>query len=191
MRCSHTLSIQALCCGACLRIAADTQLSGCEKATWGLMLMMVLPFVQYTRMMQKMNFDCAIKAFTIQNMVASCSTGFPIRLEGLAAHFDMFVHYEPEVFPGLVFRMADPKVVLLIFVTGKVVITGAKKVEDIYKAFESIYDVLQDHRKGDARHIVRADTAATGAIEDIANNQVCTCTVLGTTRALSCTSLPW
>ena len=54
----------------------------------------------------------------------------------------MFVHYEPEVFPGLVFRMADPKVVLLIFVTGRVVITGAKKREDIYSAFTSIYDVL-------------------------------------------------
>jgi transcription initiation factor TFIID TATA-box-binding protein len=36
------------------------------------------------------------------------------------------LQYEPELFPGLVFRMADPKVVLLIFVSGKVVLTGAK-----------------------------------------------------------------
>lgn len=88
-------------------------------------------------------------------MVASCSVNFPIRLEGLAAHFEMFVHYEPEVFPGLVFRMRSPKVVLLIFVTGKIVITGAKKVTDIYEAFSNIYGVLQDHRKGDARRLVR------------------------------------
>jgi transcription initiation factor TFIID TATA-box-binding protein len=46
--------------------------------------------------------------------------------------------------------MADPKIVLLIFVSGKVVLTGAKKREDIYRAFESIYPVLQTFRKGGA-----------------------------------------
>lgn len=95
-------------------------------------------------------------------MVASCSVDFPIRLEGLAAHFDMYVHYEPEVFPGLVFRMVQPKVVLLIFVTGKLVITGAKNIKDIYTAFTDIYGVLQDHRKGDARRLVRAPPATPG-----------------------------
>ena len=34
--------------------------------------------------------------------------------------------YEPELFPGLIYRMKDPKVVLLIFVSGKVVLTGAR-----------------------------------------------------------------
>ena len=32
--------------------------------------------------------------------------------------------YEPELFPGLIYRMKVPKVVLLIFVSGKVVLTG-------------------------------------------------------------------
>jgi hypothetical protein len=94
-------------------------------------------------------------------MVASCSVNFPIRLEGLAAKFDIFCNYEPEVFPGLVFRMKKPKLVLLIFVTGKVVITGAKKVQEIYEAFENVYAVLQDFRKDDARRIVRTPIAAT------------------------------
>ena len=58
--------------------------------------------------------------------------------------------YEPELVPGLIYRMADPKIVLLIFVSGKVVLTGAKKREDIYRAFESIYPVLQTFRKGGA-----------------------------------------
>lgn len=99
-------------------------------------------------MLRQLDFDCSVKAFTIQNIVASCHTGFCIRLDSVAAYFEMFVHYDAEVFPGLVFRMADPKVVLLIFVTGKVVITGAKKEADVYEAFASIYDVLHDHRKG-------------------------------------------
>jgi transcription initiation factor TFIID TATA-box-binding protein len=36
------------------------------------------------------------------------------------------VQYEPEIFPGLIYRMKQPKIVLLIFVSGKIVITGAK-----------------------------------------------------------------
>ena len=38
----------------------------------------------------------------------------------------MFLQYEPELFPGLIYRMKSPKIVLLIFVSGKIVLTGAK-----------------------------------------------------------------
>jgi transcription initiation factor TFIID TATA-box-binding protein len=41
-------------------------------------------------------------------------------------------NYEPEIFPGLIYRMRSPKIVLLIFASGKIVLTGAKKKEDIY-----------------------------------------------------------
>lgn len=44
--------------------------------------------------------------------------------------------------------MVDPKIVLLIFVSGKVVLTGAKKREEIYAAFENIYPVLKEFKKG-------------------------------------------
>ena len=39
----------------------------------------------------------------------------------------MFSSYEPEIFPGLIYRMSEPKIVLLIFASGKIVLTGAKK----------------------------------------------------------------
>ena len=55
----------------------------------------------------------------------------------------MFSSYEPELFPGLIYRMIKPKIVLLIFVSGKIVLTGAKVREEIYQAFEMIYPVLQ------------------------------------------------
>ena len=87
------------------------------------------------------------------------------------------LQYEPELFPGLIYRMKEPKVVLLIFVSGKVVLTGmpnldlsklhstaspcvlhftscillhagAKQREDLFAAFEKIYPVLQEFRKG-------------------------------------------
>jgi transcription initiation factor TFIID TATA-box-binding protein len=55
--------------------------------------------------------------------------------------------YEPEIFPGLIYRMADPKIVLLVFVSGKIILTGAKVREDLYTAFENIYPMLAQFRK--------------------------------------------
>lgn len=55
--------------------------------------------------------------------------------------------YEPELFPGLIYRMVKPKIVLLIFVSGKIVLTGAKVREEIYQAFENIYPVLTEFKK--------------------------------------------
>jgi len=64
--------------------------------------------------------------FSLQNMVGSCDVKFPIRLEGLAYKHSHYSSYEPELFPGLIYRMVQPKIVLLIFVSGKVVLTGGK-----------------------------------------------------------------
>jgi len=100
-----------------------------------------------------------------RSIVGSCDIKFPIRLEGLASRHHMFSSYEPELFPGLIYRMMKPKIVLLIFVSvsfelhggfkttllttskGKIVLTGAKVREEIYQAFELIYPVLSDFRK--------------------------------------------
>ena len=57
------------------------------------------------------------------------------------------MQYEPELFPGLIYRMVKPKIVLLIFVSGKIVLTGAKIRSEIYTAFESIYPVLSEFKK--------------------------------------------
>ena len=58
------------------------------------------------------------KEFKIQNMVGSCDVKFPIRLEGLAWSHGHFAQYEPELF-GLIYRMQLPKIVLLIFASGR------------------------------------------------------------------------
>lgn len=113
---------------------------------------------KFARILQKLNFDVSFKEFKVQNMVGSCDVKFPIRLEGLASSHTVFCSYEPELFPGLIYRMQDPKIVLLIFVSGKVVLTGAKKRDEIYRAFENIYPVLQQFRKGSG--IAGALTAA-------------------------------
>lgn len=55
--------------------------------------------------------------------------------------------YEPELFPGLVYRMIDPKLCVLVFVSGKLVITGAKNAESLGRAIENIYPHLLEFRK--------------------------------------------
>ncbi|KAF2614265.1 hypothetical protein F2Q70_00013885 [Brassica cretica] len=101
----------------------------------------------YARIVQKLGFPAKFKDFKIQNIVGSCDVKFPIRLEGLAYSHSAFSSYEPELFPGLIYRMKQPKIVLLIFVSGKIVITGAKMREETYTAFENIYPVLTEFRK--------------------------------------------
>lgn len=97
---------------------------------------------KYARIIQKLGFNAKFTDFKIQNIVGSCDIKFPIRLEGLASRHHNFSSYEPELFPGLIYRMIKPKIVLLIFVSGKIVLTGAKVREEIYQAFEMIYPVL-------------------------------------------------
>ncbi|KAI6661952.1 TATA-box-binding protein-like [Oopsacas minuta] len=102
---------------------------------------------KYARVIQKLGFPAKFKDFKIQNIVGSCDVKFPIRLEGLVFAHSQFSSYEPELFPGLIYRMYTPKIVLLIFVSGKVVLTGAKVRQEIYDAFENIYPILKSYKK--------------------------------------------
>lgn len=81
--------------------------------------------------------DNIVPEIEIQNIVASASLGAELNLE-LAAYALPDVIYEPEQFPGLIYRMREPKVVILLFTTGKLVITGAKKEEYIRTAVENL-----------------------------------------------------
>ena len=83
-------------------------------------------------------------------MVASCSVSFKIKLEQLY-HSDhrTFCDFNPETFPGLIYHLSEPKVCLLIFASGKIVLTGAKTREDIRIAFQKIQPLLKQHIKKD------------------------------------------
>nr|AUY55085.1 TATA binding protein [Nicrophorus orbicollis] len=102
---------------------------------------------KYARIIQKLSFPAKFLDFKIQNMVGSCDVKFPIRLEGLVLTHNSFCSYEPELFPGLIYRMVKPRIVLLIFVSGKVVLTGAKVRQEIYEAFDNIYPILKSFKK--------------------------------------------
>lgn len=104
---------------------------------------------RYARIIQKiMGPNVEFKEFKVQNVVASTDVQFPIRLEGLVAGHRNFATYEPELFPGLIYRMASPvRLTLLIFVSGKVVFTGAKRKKDIDEAYDAIFPILKQFQK--------------------------------------------
>ena len=52
--------------------------------------------------------------------------------------------YEPEQFPGLIHRMLDPKTVILLFASGKLVCTGAKKESEVYRAVHNLHTLLEE-----------------------------------------------
>jgi len=79
----------------------------------------------------------------IQNIVASAVLGGEIDLEPLVYKLDRIM-YEPEQFPGAVYRMAQPKVVFLIFSAGKLVCVGAKKEEQVYEAVDKLKALLEE-----------------------------------------------
>ena len=66
----------------------------------------------------------------IENIVASASVGVTIPLEKIVSKLEG-MEYEPEQFPGLVYRMKDPKVAFLLFGSGKIVCTGARSIKDV------------------------------------------------------------
>jgi len=81
----------------------------------------------------------------IQNIVASAELGFPVELEKAAKELDRIM-YEPEQFPAAILYIDRPRVSMLLFANGKVIIAGAKAEEEIMDAYRKIIAVLERFR---------------------------------------------
>lgn len=105
---------------------------------------------KFAKIIKSMGYPVVFKEFTIQNIVGSVDIKCQLSLIKLYIHLMKktsykkisCVAYEPEQFPGLIYRMIEPKIVLLIFSSGKMVLTGGKERDDIYNGFEKIYPLL-------------------------------------------------
>jgi len=80
---------------------------------------------------------------TVQNIVSSINLGGKVHLEKAARTLPRSM-YEPEQFPGLIHRMLDPKTVILIFASGKLVCTGAKTEKDVYRSVHNLHALLEE-----------------------------------------------
>ena len=105
---------------------------------------------KFGKIIKSLGYPAIFKEFKIENIVGSVDVKFNISLMKLyfyiAKNFNSqirrYIVYQPEVFPGLIYRMIEPKIVLLIFNSGKIVLTGGKYRNEIYDGFKKIYPVL-------------------------------------------------
>ena len=80
---------------------------------------------------------------TVQNIVSSINLGGRVSIEKVARTLPRSM-YEPEQFPGVIHRMLNPKVVILIFSSGKLVCTGAKTEKDVYRSVNNLHSLLEE-----------------------------------------------
>ena len=80
---------------------------------------------------------------TVQNIVSSINLGGKVHLEKAARTLPRSM-YEPEQFPGLIQRMLDPKTVILVFSSGKLVCTGGKTEKDVYRSVNLLHSLLEE-----------------------------------------------
>ena len=82
--------------------------------------------------------------YQVVNIVASAELNLSLDLYGLAK-LSRDVDYEPEQFPGAIFKVHDPKAALLLFNSGKIICTGAKTVEDVKRAVDHAVDLVKKY----------------------------------------------
>lgn len=79
----------------------------------------------------------------VENIVASSKINAKLNLEEIAFALEN-AEYEPEQFPGLVYRINEPRVAFLLFSSGKIICTGAHNIEDIYSALRKLKSRLKE-----------------------------------------------
>jgi transcription initiation factor TFIID TATA-box-binding protein len=106
----------------------------------------------------------------IENIVASVALGIRIPLEVLVENLEG-TEYEPEQFPGLVYRVKDPKAATLIFSSGKIVCTGARSIEDVKKVVKLVVKVIKDTGIGNPKkyEIQIENIVASSKLESVLN----------------------
>ena len=93
--------------------------------------------------LEKINVKITVKPeIKIQNIVASGSVGMDLNLNTLAMKLEN-TEYEPEQFPGLVYKLAAAKATFLLFSNGKVVCTGTKSEKEVHAALDKLIENLK------------------------------------------------
>jgi len=80
----------------------------------------------------------------VTNIVCSYDIGKYINLNKVVITLNLEnIEYEPEQFPGLVYRIKEPKIVALLFSSGKIILTGGKNLEDIKLGLDFLEQKLE------------------------------------------------
>ena len=114
---------------------------------------------KFAKAIKRLVPEVIFKNFKIINIVATCDFKYKIHLTKLnseisyklsktlkSSELKKKISYEPQLFPGLIYHMENPKLVVLVFASGKVNFVGMKEKEDGYKALKNIYPFIEKHK---------------------------------------------
>ena len=79
----------------------------------------------------------------LENIVASAKLDRELNLNNIAFNLEN-TEYEPEQFPGLVYRIDDPRVTFLLFGSGKIICTGGRSIQDVKRAVAKADNKLRE-----------------------------------------------
>ncbi|MHA1532512.1 MAG: TATA-box-binding protein, partial [Candidatus Heimdallarchaeota archaeon] len=112
----------------------------------------------------------------VENIVASTTFADKLDLDMISQSLKE-AEYEPEQFPGLIYRLKNPKTATLLFTSGKDNCTGAKTLEDVRKTIDIIADKLKKlgvdvYKKKDLEMVVQNMVAVADLGSDLNLNEV-------------------
>lgn len=93
--------------------------------------------------LKEFDLEVELKDIDIHNIVASGDLNFRVDINLMSMSLKRAI-FEPEIFPGLIYRMKSPNVIILIFASGKYVCVGAKSEDDVRLASQNLLEVIQD-----------------------------------------------
>lgn len=101
---------------------------------------------RYSRCLQKLGFNVRFRNFRIVNVLGTCSMPWGIMIVNFSEKYKKDASYEPELHPGVTYKLYNPKATLKIFSTGSITVTAAS-VAFVQAAIEHIFPLVYEFRK--------------------------------------------
>lgn len=101
---------------------------------------------RFARCLEKLGFKVKFNNYRVVNVLGTCCMPFAIKITSFSVHHKEHADYEPELHPGVTYKLKEPKATLKIFSTGSVTVT-APNVASVQAAIEHIYPLVYEFRK--------------------------------------------
>ncbi|XP_059619021.1 uncharacterized protein LOC132263330 [Phlebotomus argentipes] len=101
---------------------------------------------RYARCLQKLGFNVRFSNFRVVNVLGTCSMPWGIKIVNFSEKYRKEASYEPELHPGVTYKLKTPKATLKIFSTGSITVT-AGSVANVQAAIEHIFPLVYEFRK--------------------------------------------
>ncbi|XP_014473441.1 PREDICTED: TATA box-binding protein-like protein 1 [Dinoponera quadriceps] len=101
---------------------------------------------RFARSLQKLGFQVRFNNYRVVNVLGTCCMPFAIKITSFSVYHKENADYEPELHPGVTYKLKEPKATLKIFSTGSVTVT-APNVASVQAAIEYIYPLVYEFRK--------------------------------------------